>query len=386
MGRHATDFTWQKILAQWIYNLGYHGKSVEDKLTQAEAQKRVEQIQQFKQEMHVLNEQGIASLSQAQQNSISQYHADVLKQLANAFSVDINPNQKQLSLGMKIASLIGALAFSASIFFLFFQFWGQIPTLAQVAVLATAPIATLVLAIWLKQKEPEGFFAKIAAMISLVCFVLNLVMFGQMFNINPSPNAFLIWSLFSVILAYACNARLLLFFAICLFSSFIAMKVGTYSGMYWIHFGERPENFFIPAIVIFCIPIFKDQRLFQGFETIYRVTPMILLFISILILANWGQGSYLQWDNDFIEGFYQVIGFVLATAGICLGIKRHWPDVVTTANVFFILFLYTKIYDWFWEWMPKYIFFLLTALIAILALIVFKRFRLEAKKEFCHEK
>jgi len=44
--------------------------------------------------------------------------------------------------------------------------------------------------------------------------------------------------------------------------------------------------------------------------------------------------------------------------------------------VFFILFLYTKFFDWWWEWMPKYIFFFILGLSSLLALIVFKRIRL----------
>ncbi len=32
---------------------------------------------------------------------------------------------------------------------------------------------------------------------------------------------------------------------------------------------------------------------------------------------------------------------------------------MNTGNVFFTIFLYTKFYDWWWDWMPKYLFFLL---------------------------
>ncbi|MFT5789464.1 MAG: hypothetical protein ACI8SJ_001580, partial [Shewanella sp.] len=39
-------------------------------------------------------------------------------------------------------------------------------------------------------------------------------------------------------------------------------------------------------------------------------------------------------------------------------------------------FLYTKFFDWWWDWMPKYIFFFILGLSALLALMVFKRVRL----------
>jgi len=40
-----------------------------------------------------------------------------------------------------------------------------------------------------------------------------------------------------------------------------------------------------------------------------------------------------------------------------------------------VLFLYTKFYQWWWGWMPKYLFFLLIGLTAILALLILKRLR-----------
>ena len=56
-------------------------------------------------------------------------------------------------------------------------------------------------------------------------------------------------------------------------------------------------------------------------------------------------------------------------------IVKGWPEVVNTGNVFFVVFLYTKFYQWWWEWMPKYLFFLVIGLTAILMLLVFKRLR-----------
>ncbi|MGE4560725.1 MAG: DUF2157 domain-containing protein, partial [Desulfobulbus sp.] len=54
---------------------------------------------------------------------------------------------------------------------------------------------------------------------------------------------------------------------------------------------------------------------------------------------------------------------------------RGWPEVVNTANCFFTLLLYTKFYDWWWDWLPKYQFFLLIGLTAILMLLILKRMR-----------
>jgi hypothetical protein len=348
----------------------------EKQFSQADAQLRVDQIHAFQQEMGELESDSVLAISSEQASKVQGYHTQLLQTLAATYDVDTSVQSKQLTLGMKIASLFGALTMAVSIFFLFYQFWGYLSTSVQVCILIIAPVSLFLLSLHLAQKESSAYFSKIAALVSLSSFVLNLTMLGQIFNITPSPNAFAVWACFSFLLAYACNARLLLFFGIVSISGFIAMRIGSWSGMYWISFGERPENFFIPSLIIFMLPQLINHIRFANFEVIYRVMAMILMFIPILILSNWGEISYLSWSANVIEGFYQLIGFALSGAAIWLGIKRHWSEVTQTGNVFFILFVYTKFFDWWWDWMPKFVFFFILGLSALLALIIFKRIRL----------
>lgn len=348
----------------------------EQQLTKSDAQNRVEQIHAFEQELVELSNNGALVLSQEQASQLQNYHQQLLEKLSKQFDVDISTQAKQLTLGMKIASLLGALAMAMSTFFLFYQFWGYISTSVQVGVLVSAPIVLFLLSLHLAKKESSAYFSKIAALVSLACFVLNLSMLGQIFNISPTPNAFVVWAAFSFLLAYACNARLLVFFGIVSISSFIAMKVGTWGGMYWMSFGDRPENYFLPSLLIFMVPQLFKHKHFYGFAAIYRVMAMLMIFLPVLVLSNWGQISYLNWSFNMIEGFYQLTGFTLSAVAIWQGIKHKWQEVTNTGNVFFILFLYTKLFDWWWDWMPKYIFFFILGLTALLALIVFKRVRM----------
>ena len=58
-----------------------------------------------------------------------------------------------------------------------------------------------------------------------------------------------------------------------------------------------------------------------------------------------------------------------------LGVRRGWGEVVNTGQVFFVIFLYTKVFDWWWDWLPKWVFFLLIALSAVFLMLVFQRLR-----------
>ena len=338
------------------------------------AQQRADQISSFRAELALLEKEQIITLADPQRHAISDYHQQLVNQLAATFDIDTGSREKQLSLGMKIASFLGALGLAASVFFLFYQFWGRFSTTSQVAILIAAPLIALAAVVIVAGREKTGYFSKLFAMVCLACSVLNLAMFGQIFNISPSPNAFLIWAIIALLLAYATDTRLLLAAGIIAFAGFLSAKTGTWSGCYWLDFGERPENFFPAALVLLAVPALPHHR-YSGFAVIYRVFALLLFFLPVLVLANWGRISYLPLASATIENIYQIVGFVGSAIAIWAGIRKAWPEMVTTGNVFFTIFLYTKFFDWWWDWLPKYIFFFLIGLTAILMLLVFKRLR-----------
>lgn len=342
--------------------------------SKADAQQRADQIGHFQAELAIIEREGILVLDESQRLALAGYHGNLLQSLSATFDIDVDKREKQLSLGMKIASFLGALGFAASIFFLFYQFWGRFSTVSQTIILIAAPLIALAATMYVAQREKTGYFAKLLGLVSLACFILNLAMFGQIFNITPSENAFLVWAILAFLLAYAADARLLLAAGIICLAAFLSAKTGTWSGCYWLHFGERPENFF-PAAVILFLASFLPQRKFSGFAVTYRISAMLLFFIPVLILANWGAISYLPFSSEAIEAVYQLAGFVCSAFAIWAGIGKGWPEVRNTGNVFFTIFLYTKFYDWWWEWMPKYLFFLVIGLTALFMLLVFKRLR-----------
>ena len=343
--------------------------------TRAEAQGRVDDIHTFRNELARLAEEGILRLDATQQAAVSKHHERLLGEFATLFDVDRDSRAKQLSLGMRVASFLGALALAASVFFLFYQFWGHFGETAQVAILIGSSLASFGLTMWLQGRDATGYFTKLAALVAFACFVLNIMMLGQIFNITPSDKALIPWAALAFLLAYTCDLRLLLAAGICCVIAWFQARVGTWSGVYWLHAGERPENFFPLAALLFTFPLMVRHRRFPGFPAIYRVFGLLSVFIPMLILSHWGRASHLDLDPDLIEGAYQVAGFIAAALAIWLGAHRGWPETVNTGIVFFVIFLYTKFYQWWWEIMPKYLFFLVIGLAAVLILLILKRLR-----------
>src|SRR5258708_39196721 len=106
-------------------------------------------------------------------------------------------------------------------------------------------------------------------MVAFACFVLDIAMLGQIFNITPSDKALLPWAAFAMLLAYTCDLRLLLAAGILCLIAFISARTGTWSGMYWLHFADRPENFFPAAIALFFVPQVLHPLRLQGFAGFY---------------------------------------------------------------------------------------------------------------------
>ena len=340
-----------------------------------DAQQRADQIRVFQNELDLLEREGVVALSEGQRQHVAEHHRQLLGQYAQNFDIDRDKRSSQLSLGMRIASLFGALALSASVFFLFYQFWGWLSTVSQVLILVVAPLLMLGITLVIQYKDSSGYFAKLAALVTFACFVLNITMLGQIFNITPSDKALLPWAALAFLLAYACDLRLLLVAGILCMIAYVAARTGTWGGMYWLSFGERPENFFPAALMLLAIPQFVPHRRFADFPPMYRIFGWLTVFLPVLVMGNWGSSSYLDWDRNFIEGFYQVAGFVSSAFAVWLGVRKQWPEVINTGVTFFIIFLYTKFFDWWWESMPKYLFFLELGLVAVLFLVVLKRLR-----------
>ncbi|MCP4553134.1 MAG: DUF2157 domain-containing protein [Bacteroidetes bacterium] len=124
--------------------------------------------------MEIIEKENIISLEKNQKSAIKSYHKNLIAQLSSSFDIDSSNREKQLSLGMKIASFLGALALAASVFFLFYQFWGKFSTNIQVLILIAAPFTCLSATMYAFYKKTTGYFSKLFALVTFACFVLNI--------------------------------------------------------------------------------------------------------------------------------------------------------------------------------------------------------------------
>jgi uncharacterized membrane protein len=120
---------------------------------------------------------------------------------------------------------------------------------------------------------------------------------------------------------------------------------------------------------------FFRHRTHPEFAVVCRIFGLLVALTSVLVLSHWGRASYFPGSPGLIEGSYQVVGFVGSALLIWLATRVDDRKLFNLGATFFLLFLYTKIFDWWWVWLPKWLFFLIVGSVAVGILVILARLR-----------
>ena len=85
----------------------------------------------------------------------------------------------------------------------------------------------------------------------------------------------------------------------------------------------------------------------------------------MLLLSGFSDPSLLPLDRTAIRVVYQVVAALVAVLVIAQGVRRSQDDVIIVGGLFAGIFLLTRFVDWWWDWMPRYLFFLILAAVAM---------------------
>ncbi len=124
---------------------------------------------------------------------------------------------------------------------------------------------------------------------------------------------------------------------------------------------------------------FEFGRGRPAFGGTYRFLGWVGVLAPILLLTQFDM-SYLPLPHGVIGPCYLVLGFALGALAVWIGIGQQSNLVVNTATLFLSLLLFVKLFDWWWDWMPRYLFFFLLGLIAVAILVLLRRFRLRIRR------
>ena len=225
------------------------------------------------------------------------------------------------------------------------------------------------------------YVASVLALVATVSFVLDLTMQGVIFNMRPSPYALAVWSAFALVVAYSYGLRLLLGAGIVMGMVFVCSQVAALAGLDWTVTIARPEPPRPAGAIAVAAAFITGNRRHAGFAETWGLVGSLAILVPLLFLSTWSEVfSYSSWSPRVVGSCYDVAGFVLAAAGIWVGIRARWREVVNISSGFAVVFLYAKCFDWWWSWMPRYLFFLLLGALAVAVLVVLGRLRSRFRK------
>jgi hypothetical protein len=344
------------------------------------AQERVDRITMFRAELDELEREDVLTLTLEQRSHLDTHHDDLLSGFQRQFGVDTTDSGKRVSWGMRIASLLGAAALTAALVLFLHRIWGHLPAAAEVAILTGAPLILLAGAETVFKRQADRYYVSLLALAAGGAFVMELSALGSVLNLADSPHVLFAWGLFAVLVANAYGLRLVLGAGLVLLCTYTAALVLSLQGYHWAGLMQRTQLLIPGALCLYCIPWFAPRHTADDFAFVYRACGAGIGFGALLLVSTSGDLCCGSWGPGLVEAAYQTVGLLLSVGVVVHGVRLSRKGLVNLGVVAFIAFLFIRLHAWWWQWMPKYLFFLLIGLIAVGLLLVFRALRTRLTK------
>jgi hypothetical protein len=275
---------------------------------------------------------------------------------------------------MQIAAFFAAIALTAAVYSLVARFWGRLDLPVQATLLGAFPLMALVGVELSAQRERTLYIASIFALVAFGTYWLAVIELSALVNVPLTPVAVWGGALFGVTLAVPYGFRVI--FAGALVALLVALSGSIFqtAGMPWTLVPEFPEILVAAALLLATTAAWFawPQR---SFAPVARGVGLVVGFLGLLALSSAAPASLLPTTGRITEGIYQVVMLVTGTAALVIGIRRQWLETVSIAATALTVFIFVRFVDWFWDALPRFVFFLLLAAIAFAWLLALRRLR-----------
>lgn len=344
--------------------------------TKADAQRRADRIAAFASELDELERDGVLQLDAGQRRAVAGHHERLLQVLAREFDIDRSEPQRQMALGMRVASLLAAVALSAAVVLFFYRVWGALAVPAQLALLVAMPLALLAATELADRHESTGYVAAVLAVMAAASFALDLSVVGAIFNMTPRSTILAAWAAFALCLAYGYQNRLLLACGLGSGMGYVVALVATAAGVEWTVAIGRPEPLLVLGPLALAGSFWPMATRPEGFRATWRLMGCAALLAPLVFLSTWPEVfSYRLLPLSLLHGLYDAAGFLIPAALVCWAIRRRWAVEVNVASAFLAIFAFSKAFEWWWDVLPRYVFFLVLGGLAAVAMMVLARVR-----------
>ena len=337
-------------------------------------QLRASAIVAFREELARLEAEGVVALDQATRERIRAHHDATLLALAASGDVDLSAAAARLSAGMRVATLLGTIALSAAYGFFVSSHWGALALPLQLTLVALPPLLLVPLTHVAAARERSGYVASLIATVAAIAFAVNLGTLGQLFNLPDSRGALLAVGAVAMLLAYGYGLTLPLVIGIAGVGGWLWTLAAIPLGLWWRDGVTVIEPLLVVGVLALVVPGWIRGP--AKFTPWWRGVGAAALVAGLLVATTAGSlSAFAPADPRAIELGYKLLGAAALPALIVWGIRREQRIVMQIGSAGAVLYLYMRLVDWFWDLVPRWLFFLLVGAFALAVLLVLRRLR-----------
>jgi uncharacterized membrane protein len=345
-------------------------------------------------------------------------------------------HERKLGRGVTILINLGAIVLGAGLLTFFASNWIEFERAAKIASLFALTLFFYAAGFELTQPGRLSFPKLGTALIFLGCvmFGADIVLLALIYDLTAEHAwSFLMNWVVWLAVAYLVRSRLVLALGLIGVVVWFGAEVGYCWGGYWLYLG-RPYHFIGLAACLLAVAGAHAWRGQRAFATSWALVGLLVLYLSTLMLSIFDLQTNLKLDPAappvlvrlllygpfvFAAAALAIVHFgwrrsrltdppalvtlalmivmllaagiastpgsrelwfilaltLLTSAGIYLGIAWESAVLLNTSLVFFAINLYTRFYEYFWDAMPKSLFFIVGGAALILGAIWVERFR-----------
>jgi uncharacterized membrane protein len=352
-------------------------------------------------------------------------------------------HERKLGRGVTILVNLGAIVLGAGLLVFFASNWIEFGRAAKIASLFALTLGFYLAGFELTQGGRWSFPKLGLALVFLGCvmFGTDIVLLALIYDLTAEHAwSFLMQWVAWLAVAYLVRSRLVLFLALIGLVAWFGVEVGYCWGGYWLYLA-RPFHFIGVGACLLAVAGVHAWRGQREFAAAWALTGLLLVYLCALVLSIFDVQKnvrldtstapalvwlmlvapyvlavaalaiiHVRWRRTSLTGppvlvvlfllavmtlasgiattpnpralWFILLLTLLTSAGVYLGVAWENAVFLNTSLVFFAVNLYTRFYEYFWDAMPKSLFFVVGGTTLILGGIWVERIRRRLVRQF----